>query len=99
MVFDRNKNGWMEVSIAMVAVMLIRTCSGRAHAMDDSGNSNHTYTNSRVKNMVENKAYGGHVLRILVGIMISAILVVGGVETTHLEEWNITVGGKESKYE
>ncbi|MFZ3166412.1 MAG: hypothetical protein WA130_02270 [Candidatus Methanoperedens sp.] len=47
MVFDRNKNGWIEVSIAMVAEMLIRTFSRRAHAVDDRGNGNHTDTNSR----------------------------------------------------
>ncbi|VVB51442.1 Uncharacterised protein [uncultured archaeon] len=38
MVFDRNKNGWMEVSIAMVEVILVRTCSGRAHAVDGGRN-------------------------------------------------------------
>ena len=47
MVFDRNKNGWMEVLIAMVEVILVRTCSGRAHGMDDGLNYNHADAKSR----------------------------------------------------
>ena len=44
---DMNKHGWINVSIAMVGVLLLKTCSGRAPAVDDGGNSNHTDTNSR----------------------------------------------------
>ena len=47
MVFDRNKNGWMEVSIAMVAVMVVKILLGKAPAVDSCGNGNYTYTNSR----------------------------------------------------
>ena len=37
MVFDRNKNGWMEASIAMIAVTLVRTFLRRAHAVEADG--------------------------------------------------------------
>ncbi|HYN44476.1 MAG TPA: hypothetical protein VER35_00600 [Candidatus Limnocylindrales bacterium] len=47
MVLDMTENGWMNVSIAMVAVMLLKTCSGRAPAVDDDGNGNHIDAKSR----------------------------------------------------
>jgi len=44
---DMNKHGWIKVSIAMVAVILVKTFSRRAHAVESCGNGNHTDTNSR----------------------------------------------------
>ena len=47
MVLDMNKNGWMNLLIAIVAVMLLRSYSGRAPAVDHDGNGNYTDAKSR----------------------------------------------------
>ena len=96
MVIDMNKNRWIDISIATVEVMLMKTCYGRLNLVDAGVNCNHSDANKvKVKNMVEytQKISIGTIALVL--ILLSALSGSGNINekgnSNNISNINITL--------